>query len=536
MEASMSDTPIPAVSRLKNSVTIIPKATYVPIKNPQDGDNDGQIGIVGGALRKFGYIRRLNLQKGEVAAVRSALNGLVPPTPLPDNLYAVLTTFEGTPLVPELPAASVFSNVPDADLTTFGKALVDQRQTAASATQTAKQDDSGTTAPPQSDAVAADLFNTALVETKAFTDSSATSPIGMLNLERIEMSPAGIERGGLIATVPLAPKERTMVVQQEWSVISQDFTSIVTDSLDNYSETGVTDNTQLSQATTSQVAHSNQFNVNASVSGSYGFVTASVASSFGSQDQNSQSASDSRQHSLQTTKKASSRVIQSHKVTISTSTTSGSSNASTRMLENPSATDPMRIDYFNLMRKWYVALYRYGLRLTYDITVPAPGAAMRTAFRQLAELQAQAAQGFTLQLNYSNITPSTYTALASQYGAQVPPPPETQWISAGGTDVTGIDVNNPGNFTDWPIQFTVPDGYQVDHILLSAHIGDNHPGDNPNNKDGYSFGIVGYPGNLDEVGAGSQEFITDLNLGSFLSGYTGSLTLTCVLRTRTPRP
>ena len=530
----MPNTLIPAVSRLKNSVTIIPKATYVPIKNPQDSDALGRIGSVGGALRKFGYVRRLSLQKGEVAAARSALNTRVPPTPLPENLYAVLTTFEGTPLVLELPAASVFSNVPDADLITFGNTLAGQRQSPPPTTQTAKLDSDGNTTLPQSNAIAADLLNTALVETKTFTDTSATSPIGMLNLERMEMSPAGIERGGLIATIPLAPKERTMVVQQEWSVISQDFTSIVTDSLDNYSETGVTDNTQLSQATTSQVAHSNQFNVNASVSGSYGFVTASVASNFGSQNQNSQSASDSRQHSLQTTKKASSRVIQSHKVTISTSTTSGSSNATTRMLENTSATDPMRIDYFSLMRKWYVALYRYGLRLTYDITVPAPGAAMRTAFRQLAGLQAQAAQGFTFALNYSNITPSTYIALASQYGAQVSPPPEPQWISAGGTDVTGIDVNNPGNFTDWPIQFTVLDGYQVDHILLSAHIGDNHPGDNPNHKNGYSFGIVGYSGNLDEVGAGNQEYITALNLGSFLNGYSGSLTVTCVFRYANP--
>jgi hypothetical protein len=39
----------------------------------------------------------------------------------------------------------------------------------------------------------------------------------MLNLERIEMSPAGLERGELLATIPLAPKERTSVVQKEWS-------------------------------------------------------------------------------------------------------------------------------------------------------------------------------------------------------------------------------------------------------------------------------------------------------------------------------
>src|SRR6202011_3395954 len=100
-------------------------------------------------------------------------------------------------------------------------------------------------------------------------------PIGMLNLEPLEMTPAGIERGELIATIALAPQEETSVTQKEWSVTSREFTSIVTDSLENYSETGVTENTDLALSTNSQTDHSNQFDVNASVSGSYGFVTVS---------------------------------------------------------------------------------------------------------------------------------------------------------------------------------------------------------------------------------------------------------------------
>ena len=59
------------------------------------------------------------------------------------------------------------------------------------------------------------------------------------------MTPAGIERGELLATIPLAPLEQTSVIQKESSVTSQEFTSIVTDSLENYSETGVTENTDL---------------------------------------------------------------------------------------------------------------------------------------------------------------------------------------------------------------------------------------------------------------------------------------------------
>jgi hypothetical protein len=520
--------PAGSVAFLNNSTTSIPKATYVPIKLPEDERSKLQLTTTGGAIRKAGYVKGLGLQPGEVDAVDAAR--AVAKNRTPNPLYYFLRSFEGTPLPTVLPSASAFSQVTDADLLAFGNGLVELRQHAVSALQGAAQSPAKT----QELALAINQLNTAITSTNAFSGGSPLSPIGMLNLERMEMTPAGIERGGLIATIPLAPKERTIVVQQEWSVISQDFTSIVTDSLDNYSATGVTDATQLGQSTTSQVAHNNQFNVNASVSGSYGFVTASVASQFGDQSQSSNSATDSRQHAIQTTKKASSRSIQSHKMTISTSTTSGTSNSNTRMLENPSATDPIRIDYFSIMRKWYVALYRYGLRLTYDITIPEPAAAMREAYRSLAKLQAQAAQGFNFGLKYSDITTSNYTSLASSYGAQVPTPPQPLWLTAGGTDVTGIDVNNPGNFTDWPIQFNVQDGFEIDHILLSAHIGDNHPQDNPNNKNGYSFGVVGYPSNLDENGGGSQEFIPNLNMGGFLNGFTGAITVTCVLRYANP--
>ena len=255
-------------------------------------------------------------------------------------------------------------------------------------------------------------------------------------------------RGGARRTAcyhPACSPKSALLSSRRIIRISKEFTSIVTDSLENYSQTGVTENTQLAQSTASQVAHSNQANITASVSGGIGFVSGSVSGGFTSQDSNSQSATGRRQHAIQTTRQASSRVKQSHKVTISTSTVTGTSETSTRMFENPSATDPMRVDYFSLMRKWYVALYRYGLRLTYDITIPEPGAAMREIYSQLGELQAQAAQGFTFLLKYSDITPQKYQdpssvlwSYANQYGAQIQPPPEgkTQYIPSQRLDAS----------------------------------------------------------------------------------------------------
>ncbi|HEY1796172.1 MAG TPA: hypothetical protein VGG57_08630 [Stellaceae bacterium] len=467
-------------TNLTNSTTTVPKATYVPLKVPQDERTKTALARSGGAVRKSGFIRGLNLQSGEVDAVSAALTSAGATWHAPSPLIALAKSFEGSTIPSALPTAAQFASVPDADVVAFANALVGVRRKAvtdASARGTDAADEDKI-------AAATNLYNTALVgaNTSSGSSDSTTSPIGMLNLERIEMTPAGVERGGLIATIPLAPKERTVVVQQEWSVITQEFTSIVTDSLDNYSETGVTDNTQLSQSTTSQVAHSNQFNINSSVSGSYGFVTASVATGFATQDQSSQSATDSRQHSVQTTQKASSRSTQSHKTTISTSTTTGSSNANTRMLENPSATDPMRIDYFSIMRKWYCALYRYGLRLTYDVTVPEPGATMREIYEQLAVLQQSAGEQFVFDIKHSDITADVksgesephYLVLADRYSVDAPPPPSP---AVSIVQVGPVYFSNTDNVK--PVTFTVPNNYWIQSITSTAQIGDSDGANDP---------------------------------------------------------
>jgi len=274
-----------------NSTATIPKVTYVPVQVPPD--KKSLAASSGGAVRKFGFIRSLKLQPGEIEAVGAELARNASGSQAPSPVLGLAKSFEGSPLPAALPARSQFSNLSNSDLMAFGTALAAVRQHAVDAARASAAqpvDRPASSSLPPSDLVPVHGTNTVLAALNAF--SNATSPIGMLNLERIEMTPAGIERGGLIATIPLAPKERTTVVQQESSVVTKDFTSIVTDSLDNYSETCVTDTTQLSQATDSQVAHSNQFNVNSSASGSCGFITTSVANTFHQQDHNSQSAKD----------------------------------------------------------------------------------------------------------------------------------------------------------------------------------------------------------------------------------------------------
>lgn len=518
----------------KFSTTSIPKATYVPLTLSSRLTVDA----AGAATQLFSFARSLNLQPEDVAAVQSALSVALPAATaqigVAENLFTLLKQFEGSPLPGRLPPASAFASIPVADFVSFGNALASVR---AKRLADLSSDDPTV-------GTATNLLNTALNATAALADSGALPPIGMLNLERLEMTPAGVQRGALLATVPLAPQERTSVVQQEWSVTDQEFTSIVTDSLENYSATGVTENTQLTQATSSQVSHNNQFNVNATVSGGIGFVSGSASTSFGSQDANSQSAQDSRNHALQTTKQASTRVTQSHKTSFSISTTTGESESSTRVLFNPSDSNAMRVDYFSIMRQWYVALYRYGLRLTYDITIPEPGAAMRETYAQLDELQKQASQGFTLPLKYSDISPQTYNDPASalwfytnKYGAQIQAPPDGSLPGQpllvpvpSQTVPTTSDPSKNYEIATLSVPFTIRDGQQIDHIDINYNVGENHAQ--------WVFHILGYDAsgsslefseaNCPVHGGGSyyEWNVPNQPLDNFMKGATGSVAIT----------
>ena len=499
---------------LTNSTTSVQKVTHVPLKPPTP--------TTGWATVKSSFVRQLGLQTGEVTAVQQAFGTLATAAPnaiTPDaNFWALLQQFEGTPLASQLPVPSAFASIQTSDLTAFGNGLIGLRKQQVESLRTAlapQVGTSGANVSPGAQAAnygaALNSLNTGIAATKNLAQDTSTSPIGMLNLERLEMTPAGIERGGLLATIPLAPKERTAVVQEEWSVTSQEFTSIVTDALENYSQTGVTENTQLAQATGSQVSHSNQFNI-----------SASVATQFGTQDQTSASATDSRKQAIQTTRNASSRVRQSHKMTISTTTTTGASESSTRMLENPSATDPMRIDYFSLMRKWYVALYRYGLRLTYDITVPEPAAAMREIYEQLASLQAQVGNPFLFNLKYQDISPASLPSLMDHYGTQLPAPPAPTGPLTPQGQVPGLDENPGWHF--FTLSFNVPDGYYVTKLEVQAKVGSGA-------YTNYTYHVFGIEGTSYLDGSNTNNYNLDLTkLYGFMTNYTGSQSVTFFLQ------
>ena len=519
---------------LKNSARVLQKVTHVPLTV------DEPVTVPGRALHKSTFLRSLGLQTGEVdnalkegefhhgqagvhhldrvGATVSHEKKAAEYSKRQKDIESTLRLFEGKKLPLEYPSPSTLAAIPASQLLEFGQRVLTLRQAALEKAKGQSNELAGTALVPQSLGRHYNLVQAAHAASAVFSSHINVSPVGMLNLERLEMAPAGIEKGELLTTIPLAPREKTIVVQQEWSSISQEFTSIVTDSLENYSETGVTENTELAQATTSQNSHANQFNVTSSASGGCGFVTGSVSASFSAQDQSSTSATDSTKHAMSVTKKASSRVTQSRKVTISTSTVSGSSTSTTRTLENPSDTHAMTIYYFSMMRKWHVGLYRYGLRLTYDLTVPEPGAAMRELYAEMDKIEARLTDKFKFPLTLNDIDEQTYSQKAADYGVKLPPPPPPSPVPlrvAG--SIPNLKGDNESAWIQNQIDITIKDGYEVGNIKLDLILSN---WDITNRV----FSIVGVDPSINTSVTGvNQDRRIGIDLGTFLVGQQGTV-------------
>ena len=135
----------------------------------------------------------------------------------------------------------------------------------------------------------------------------------------------------------------------------------------------MTEKAELSQSTSSQHQHSSGFNMSVTASGGYGPVSVTTAFGYNVADSASTSQQVARQQSSEVTRKAASRTRKEHKVSFKVASASGTEDQAVRKIKNPFDDKATRIDFYQLVRKWQVDLYRYGVRLTYDLTIPEPG-------------------------------------------------------------------------------------------------------------------------------------------------------------------
>jgi hypothetical protein len=268
------------------------------------------------------------------------------------------------------------------------------------------------------------------------------SPVGFLHLERLNFVPAGIERGELVYSVPLSPAEEVNISHKEWSATSEEFSTLVTDSLEAYSEQGVTEKSELAQSTNSQEQHSFGFNTGVTASGGYGpvTITSSVGVNVASSATNSEQAS--RNYSSQLTRKASARSKKEHKTSFKVASAAGTEDQQVRRIKNPFQDKATRVDYYQLVRKWQVNLYRYGMRLTYDIMIPEPGVGILSKVQEIQSTTAALEQGFgdatatqewaKFDLKPGDINRNNIAQLEAKYGGAVDPPMDAE-VTASNT-------------------------------------------------------------------------------------------------------
>src|SRR3989440_2298542 len=105
---------------------------------------------------------------------------------------------------------------------------------------------------------------------RGFEARMQVEPVGRLHLERLEMTPVGLERGELLYSVPLTPKETVNIAHREWSVRNEEFADFVSDAFEGFSEQGVAEKKDVASSTESQSKHGSTINVGTSVSAGFG--------------------------------------------------------------------------------------------------------------------------------------------------------------------------------------------------------------------------------------------------------------------------
>ncbi len=307
----------------------------------------------------------------------------------------------------------------------------------------------------------------------------ALEPVGFLHLERLEFVPAGIERGELIYSVPLSPGEEVNISHREWASTSEEFSRIVTDYMESFSEEGVTEKSDIAQSSASQEQHSSGFNTGVTASGGYGPVTITASMGYSAASSSAQTELAARVHSTTVTRKASARTRQEHKTSFRVASAAGTEDQQVRKLKNPFTDRATRVDYYQLVRKWRVDLYRYGVRLTYDVTIPEPGSDILARIQEIQALKGVLERGFDYEdeeepwakfdLEPDEITRANYVAKAALYDAVVsPPPPETLEIPVYKTQVISGEAGSDSTqvFKFIPFGIEVPDDYEVESFEL----------------------------------------------------------------------
>jgi GH18 family chitinase len=311
----------------------------------------------------------------------------------------------------------------------------------------------------------------------------ALQPIGLLHLERLEMTPLGIERGELSYSLPLAPNEKVTLAHREWSVREEQFSQFIEDYMANFSERGVAQTDDIAMSTSTQTSHNDALSMNQPVASANGVhVTSPVdtTKAASSAVDDTTTKEESKAQSRTVTALASTRTMKDHKISFTVTTVSGMEDFTAHLIENKHDDKSMRIDYFKRVRKWQSDLYRYGVRLTYDVVLPDPGGRLRQREIELQAILDELGTEFRLELVPSDVQVYNWEQLADQYGVVIPAPPDQVQqieVTLPLTYPTPYEVHNAGDGTafnvaqrETSLQLGIPQNFQLQNLNVFGQV------------------------------------------------------------------
>lgn len=274
---------------------------------------------------------------------------------------------------------------------------------------------------------------------EAFKVGLKVQPYGILHLERLEFTPVGTERGELVYTAPLAPEESLTFTVKESIVATKSLEEVI----DSEAEVTLVDSDKLNSTLTRSLdlvqKDDRHFNVSAKVYGKYGTDHTHIGTEFNLESKmntlNEATYKEAATHVKEMTRTATRRAKEQHTQTFRVSTVITNDKESVRAIKNPHKDRVMRVDYYSMMRKWKIDLHRYGLRVTYDITIPEPGSELMARYRKIQMIDQLLAQPFESFFDFqpwklysvwalaSSPRMDSVNRIAEQYGTQVTPPP-----------------------------------------------------------------------------------------------------------------
>ncbi len=246
---------------------------------------------------------------------------------------------------------------------------------------------------------------------------------GVLFLERMDFTPVELVKGELVYTLPLVPGEKTTVSHKEWVKSVEEFEKELATLTEEEREDAKTERTELAEATTKDEKTEHKFDTGLKVKGGWGAWSIELSAGYSYNNLKTKHSEFSSKRNREITHRAASRSREEHKITFKISREVVREDEQVRVIENRS-NEVVRWDFYRMMRKWRIDLYRLGERLTFDIVVPEPGNYLLRKYLKLLEIQEEIDAGDPFDLSPEEINKTNYLKYAGEYGVSLPEPPK----------------------------------------------------------------------------------------------------------------